>query len=95
MLPGDAYRLYKSPFSDVWNPFKSVDPDIDKAYDALVTSSESTFEENAKQFNEVMTSKVWYLPIVTIPQFVFSEGIEIGKPEPMGQFAVTAWKPKA
>ena len=95
VLPGDAYRLYKSPFSDVWNPFKSVDPDIDKAYDALVTSSESNFEENAKQFNEAMTSKVWYLPIVTIPQFVFSEGIDVGKPEPMGQFAVTAWKPKA
>ncbi|KRC53114.1 hypothetical protein ASE19_12080 [Nocardioides sp. Root79] len=94
VLPGDAYRLYKSPFSDVWNPFRSVDPEIDKAYDALVTSTDATFEDAAKQFNEAMTAKVWYLPIVTIPQFVFSDGIEIGKAEPMGQFAITAWKPK-
>lgn len=93
-LPSDAYRLYKSPFSDVWNPFRSTDPDIEKAYETLVSSTEATFEEDAKHFNEVMTAKVWYLPIVTIPQFVFSKGIDIGTAEPMGQFAVTAWKPK-
>jgi peptide/nickel transport system substrate-binding protein len=95
VLPGDAYRLYKSPFSDVWNPFRSVDPEIEQAYQALVTSADSTFEENAKKFNEAMTAKVWYVPVVTIPQFVFSKGIEIGSADPWGSFAVTAWKPKS
>jgi peptide/nickel transport system substrate-binding protein len=95
VLPGDAYRLYKLPFSAVWNPFTSVDPAIDKAYDALVTSSESTFDEKAKQFNEAMTAKVWYVPIVTIPQNTYSKGIDIGTAEPWGNYAVTAWKPKS
>ena len=31
-LPGEAYRLYKPPFSDVWNPFHSVDPEIEPAH---------------------------------------------------------------
>ncbi|MEX0158729.1 MULTISPECIES: ABC transporter substrate-binding protein [unclassified Microbacterium] len=93
-LPNDAYRLYKLPFSAVWNPFGSTDPDIDKAYDALVGSSEADFESNATEFNEVITSKVWYVPIVTLPKFVFSKGIELGKPEPAGNFSVSDWAPK-
>lgn len=94
LQPLEAYRLYKLPYSAVWNPFMSVDPDIDTAYDALMTSTDSDFDENAKQFNETMTAKVWYVPIVNTPQFVFSKGIDLGTPEPMGNFAVSAWKPK-
>jgi peptide/nickel transport system substrate-binding protein len=94
-LPYDAYRLYKLPYSAVWNPFGSTDPDLDQAYEALTTSSESTLEENAKKFNDVMTSKVWYIPIVYAPQFVFSKGIDVGSAEPLGQFTVPgAWNPK-
>jgi peptide/nickel transport system substrate-binding protein len=94
VLPLDAYRLYKLPYSAVWNPFGSVDPDVDTAYKSLTTSSDSTFEKNARQFNAVMTAKVWYIPIANTPQFVFSKGIDIGSAEPMGSFAVSSWKPK-
>jgi len=93
-LPYDAYRLYKLPYSAVWNPFGSTDPDLDEAYRALTTSSESTLEENAVSFNEVMTSKTWYIPIAYAPQFAFSKGVDIGSAEPLGQFAVPSWKPK-
>ncbi|BCW48000.1 peptide ABC transporter substrate-binding protein [Arthrobacter sp. StoSoilB13] len=92
--PLEAYRLYKLPYSAVWNPFTSVDPDIESAYESLMASSESDFEKNAKQFNETISSKVWYLPIVNTPHFVYSKGVDIGTPEPMGNFAVSAWKPK-
>ncbi len=94
VLPGEAYRLYKLPISAVWNPFASVDSDIDKAYGALTTSSESTFKKRATQFNKVMTAKAWYIPIVNTPQFVYSKGVDLGSPDPMGSFAVSSWKPQ-
>jgi peptide/nickel transport system substrate-binding protein len=93
-LPYDAYRLYELPYSAVWNPFGSTDPDLDQAFDALTASNESNLEENAKQFNDVMTEKAWYIPIVYAPQFVFTDGVDVGSAEPLGQFTVPgAWKP--
>jgi peptide/nickel transport system substrate-binding protein len=91
----DWNRLYKMPYSAVWNPWASTDPDLDEAYNALNTASEATFEDAATQFNDVMTDKVWYVPMVNSPLFVYSEGIDLGSPEPMGNFAVAgAWTPK-
>lgn len=93
-LPNESYRLYKLPYSAVWNPFASTDPDLDKAYDALNASTKDTFEANAKQFNDTMTAKAWYIPIVAVPQFIYSKGIDVGKRDPMGQFAISAWAAK-
>jgi peptide/nickel transport system substrate-binding protein len=93
-IPTDANRLYKLPFSAVLNPMGSADPELDKAYDKLATSDDATVEEQAKHFNEVMTEKAWYVPISASPRYVYSKGVEIGKPAPDGEYDVTSWQPK-
>jgi peptide/nickel transport system substrate-binding protein len=94
-LPYQAYRLYRLPYAEIFNPFHNVDPDIEKAYEALTTSSDSTLEENSRLFNEAMTAKAWVIPIASLPQFAFSEGIDIGSAEPLGYYAISTWKPKS
>lgn len=94
-LPYNAYRLYKLPFSEIFNPFLNEDRELDEAYNALVTSSESTLDENARLFNEVMGAKAWVIPMVALPQYAFSDGIDIGAPSPLGYYAITRWKPKS
>jgi peptide/nickel transport system substrate-binding protein len=90
----DAVRLYKAPYSDVWNPFRSTDPDLDKAYSAIATADGASIEATSRNFNEVMTKKAWYVPISFSYAFVFSKGIEIGTASPLGQFDVANWKAK-
>lgn len=90
----DADRLYKLPYSAVWNPFASTDPELDEAYQALATSDDATLEENATKFNEVMTEKTWFIPISHTPNYVFSKGIDIGSAGPVGEFDVASWKPQ-
>ncbi len=93
-VPAEADRLYQQPYSAVWNPFASVDPDLDKAYEKLATSDESTLEANAKAFNDVMTAKAWYIPISYSYRYVYSKGVDVGKPGTAGEFDVSSWKPK-
>jgi peptide/nickel transport system substrate-binding protein len=93
-VPSNANRLYKLPFSAVLNPFASVDPDLEKAYQQLATSDDAALEANAQHFNEVMTEKAWYIPISYSPQYVYSQGIEVGAPAPDGEFDVSSWRPK-
>lgn len=92
-VPFDADRLYKLPYSAVWNPFSSTDDDLTEAYEDLATSSESELERNAIAFNEVMTEKAWYIPITHTTRFVYSKGIDVGKAGPIGEFDVASWKP--
>jgi peptide/nickel transport system substrate-binding protein len=92
-IPFDADRLYKLPYSAVWNPFASVDPDLDKAYADLATADDSTLEDRARQFNDVMTSKAWYIPISASPRLVYSSGIDVGTAGPLGEFDVASWQP--
>lgn len=89
-----ANRLYELPYSAVWNPFASVDPDLDRAYDDLVTADDSTVEDSAKKFNEVMTEKAWYIPMTCLPNYVFGKGIELGTSGSFGAFDVASWRPK-
>ena len=89
----DAVRLYKAPYSDVWNPFRSTDPELDAAYSALATADESTIEEASRDFNQLMTAKAWYIPISFSYSYVFSKDIEIGTASPLGQFDVANWQP--
>jgi peptide/nickel transport system substrate-binding protein len=92
-VPFNADRLYKLPYSAVWNPFASVDPDLDKAHADLAAADESTVEDKARHFNDLMTSKAWYIPISYSPQLVYSKGIDVGTPGPLGEFDVASWKP--
>ncbi|MBB6627552.1 ABC transporter substrate-binding protein [Nocardioides sp. KIGAM211] len=91
-LPSNAYRLYKLPYADVFNVFGNTDPEIDKAYNALVTSSESNLDENARLFNEAMGAAAWVIPVVALPQYAFSDGIDIGDPGQLGYYAINSWK---
>jgi peptide/nickel transport system substrate-binding protein len=91
----DAVRLYKQPFSNVWNPFRSTDADLDKAYSALATAS--TPEEVTSlsvAFNKVMTDKAWFVPITQAYAPVFSKNITVGTSTPLGQFDYLSWVPK-
>lgn len=90
----DAVRLYKAPYSDVWNPFRSTDPQLEEAYESVATSDENTIEERSRAFNEVMTDKAWYVPISFSYEFIFTDGISLGEPSPLGQYDITAWKPE-
>lgn len=93
-IPSEANRLYKLPYSAIVNPFGSVDPDLEKAYSQIATADDSTIEEHAKHFNEVITEKAWFVPVSFTPRYVLSNGVEIGKPAPDGEYDVTSWKPK-
>lgn len=90
----DAVRLYKAPYSDVWNPFRSTDPDLDAAYAAVASADESTIEGSSRRFNEVMTEKAWYVPISFSYSFIFTDGIDLGAGSPLGQFDITSWTAK-
>lgn len=91
--PYDADRLYKLPYSAVLNPFLSTDPDLDKAYEALQEADDSTYEEAATRFNEVMTAKAWYLPISASPRYMYSDGVKVSESSPLGMFDMASWKP--
>jgi peptide/nickel transport system substrate-binding protein len=93
-VPADADRLYKLPYSAVWNPFGSVDPDLDAAYAKLATSDASTVEANAVEFNDVMTSKAWYIPISYSQRYTFSKGIDVGVAGSFGEFDLSSWTSK-
>jgi peptide/nickel transport system substrate-binding protein len=76
------------------NPFLSQDPDLDRGYDALQSADDATFEDAAKQFNDVMTAKAWYIPISYSPRFTYSKGVDIGESDANGNFDVPSWKPQ-
>lgn len=90
----DAVRLYKAPYSDTWNPFRSTDPDLDAAYNALATAPPDQVEALSVEFNNVMTEKAWFIPIALTYNYVFSKGIEIGTTSQIGQFDYASWVPK-
>jgi len=94
-VPFESNRLYKQPYSVVLNPFLSVDPDLDEAYESVQTADSATVEDAAENFNEVMMEKAWYIPIASLPRYLYSDGVEIGKTSPVGQFDLPSWKPKA
>lgn len=87
-------RLYKLPYSAPLNPFESVDPDLEAAYEELQSSDDSGLEEAAMQFNEVMTEKAWYIPLTSSPLHVYSTGVEIGQSSPIGNYDYAGWTPK-
>ncbi|WP_255889430.1 ABC transporter substrate-binding protein [Nocardioides astragali] len=92
-VPLNSNRLYKLPFSAVLNPFLSEDPDLEKAYAELQSADDATYEEAARQFNEVMTEKAWYIPLTYSPRFLYSKGVDIGESDANGNFDVPSWKP--
>jgi peptide/nickel transport system substrate-binding protein len=95
-VPANADRLYKLPYSAVLNPFLSEDPDLEKAYDALQSADDATFEDAAKQFNEVMTAKAWYIPISYSQRYMYSKGVDVSEANTAstGTFDVPSWKPE-
>ena len=88
----DADRLYQLPYSAVWNPFASVDADLTAAYEKLATSDDASLEQNAIEFNDLMTEKAWYIPVTYSRRYVYSKGIDIGTAGPIGEFDVASWK---
>jgi len=93
-VPYDADRLYKLPYSAVVNPFLSTDPELDKAYADLQSAEGAALEEAAKQFNEVMTAKAWYIPISYSLRYMYSKGVDVSESGPLGTFDVPSWKPQ-
>ena len=95
-VPANADRLYKLPYSAVLNPFLSEDPDLEKAYEELQAADDSTAEDAAKHFNDVMTAKAWYIPISYSQRYMYSKGVEVSTANTggAGTFDVPSWKPK-
>lgn len=91
----EADRLYQLPYSAVWNPFASVDADLTAAYEKLAASDEASLEQNAVEFNDLMTEKAWYIPVTYSRRYVYSKGIDVGTAGPIGEFDVASWKPKS
>ncbi|MFJ4222835.1 ABC transporter substrate-binding protein [Microbacterium sp. NPDC089695] len=90
----DAVRLYKQPYSNVWNPFRSTDPDLDAAYSSLATATTpEEVETRSIEFNTVMTEKSWFVPITQAYAPVFSKGIDIGTSTALGAFDIVSWAP--
>ncbi|MBB5957477.1 peptide/nickel transport system substrate-binding protein [Saccharothrix tamanrassetensis] len=77
------------------NPFQSTDPDVDRAFTALASASETEQEPAAKAFNRTVVDKAWFLPVAAIQNYVFAKGIDgLGSFAPNGALDVLSWAPQ-
>jgi peptide/nickel transport system substrate-binding protein len=99
MLLGDVYfdavRLLVDPYYGPWSPFKTVDPEVDAAYEAVsAAADDAEFAKLNEDLNRLMTKKAWFVPIATAPAYIFANGIEdLGTAAPIGQFFYLGWAP--
>ncbi|MFF1831083.1 ABC transporter substrate-binding protein [Paenarthrobacter sp. NPDC058040] len=90
----DALRLYKSPYADIWNVFKTNPPELAAAYEAIVTAtSPEQLDKASRDFNATATAQVLVVPIVQTYNTYYSKGVEMGKRSPNGGFDWANWRP--